>query len=63
MCVFEVTSNHGSALFTEEDDAVNALWLIGLYHDFDMDHNIVKQALEKEKYYEKGSVSIAKTKI
>jgi len=45
MCVFEVTSNHGSALFTEEDDAVNALWLIGLYHDFDIDHNIVKQAL------------------
>lgn len=63
MFSFEVSSNHGSALFKNEDDAVNALWLIGLYHDFDIDHNIVKRALEKEKYYEKGSVSIAKTKI
>ncbi len=42
---------------------LDKLVLIGLYHDFDIDHNIVKQALEKEKYYEKGSVSIAKTKI
>lgn len=60
---FEVSSNHGSARFKDEDDAVNALWLIGLYHSFDINREVVKRALDKERYYEKGPVSITKTKF
>lgn len=62
MFAFEISSNHGSALFKDEDDAMNALWLVGLYHDFDINRDVVKKALDKEMYYEKGPISIVKTK-
>ena len=63
MFTFEVSSNHGSALFKDEDDAMNALWLVGLYQDFDINREVVKRVLDRERYYEKGPVTIVKTKI
>lgn len=61
MYAFEVTSNHGTALLKNEDDAIHALWLIGLYHDFDINHDVVKKALDGKGYYEKFPISIVKT--
>ncbi|MBR2949026.1 MAG: hypothetical protein IKC46_04105 [Lachnospiraceae bacterium] len=49
---FEVFGNCGGALFLTEEDAISTLWLLGQYHDLDIDKNIVKRALKKDGYYE-----------
>lgn len=58
MC--EVHSNYGSALFKDDDDAINALWLLGRYHDLEINHDEVKNSLNKRGYYEIGILSIIK---
>lgn len=63
MSVFEVTSSHAHAVFKDENDAINALWLIGFYHDFNIDYKAVKQALDDKNYYEKFPICIVKADV
>lgn len=38
--VYEVYGNYGGALFSDQDDAIAALWLLGLYHDIEQENII-----------------------
>jgi hypothetical protein len=60
--MYEVHSNYGSALFVNEGDAINALWLLGGYHNFKIYDDVVRNALSKNGYYEIGILSIIKAK-
>lgn len=40
---YQVHSNYGAAIFTNEDDAIAALWLLGPYHDIEIDRKTVKR--------------------
>ena len=57
---YQVHSNYAAAIFTNEDDAIAALWLLGPYHDIEIDRKTVKKALEHTGYYEALSLSIIK---
>ena len=57
---YEVHSNYGGATFESEDDAITALWLIGAYHEIEIEREIVKKALEKDNYFEAFPLSIVK---
>lgn len=57
---FEVHSNYGGALFVNEDDAIKALWLLGPYHDIEIECEAVKRALERDGYFEAFPLSIIK---
>ena len=59
--MFEVNSNHGGALFTNEDDAINALFLVALYHDIEINEEKVRRELDRNFFYEVFPLSIAKT--
>lgn len=58
--MYEVHSNYGGIGFTNEDDAINALWLLAPYHCLEINHDVVKNALNKSGYYEIGILSIIK---
>ena len=45
--MYEVYSDHGSALFETENDVVNVLFLLGNYHDMDIDPEEVRKVLRK----------------
>lgn len=57
---YEVNSNYGGALFSNEDDAITALWLLGAYHNVKVEREIVKRALEKDCSFEIFPLSIIK---
>lgn len=57
---YEVHSNFGSALFESENDAISALWLLGSYHDIEINRDNIKRALEKEGYFEAFPLAITK---
>lgn len=58
--MFEVNSNYGSALFTNEGDAINALFLLALYHDIQINEERVRYELNKNFFYEVFPLSISK---
>lgn len=57
---YEVHSNYGGATFKNEDDAITALWLLGAYHDIEIERERVKKALERDCYFEAFPLSIIK---
>lgn len=59
--MFEVNSNHGGALFTNEDDAINAFFLLSLYHDIEINEEKIRRALDKNFFYEVFPLSISRT--
>lgn len=59
--IYEVHSDHGAAIFHNEEDAINALWMIGLYHDITIDHERIKRALNQDSFYEHFPIAIVKT--
>ena len=59
--MFEVHGKHGSAIFENENDAISAFCLVGLYHDMKINHDTVKRNLSQYGYYEQSSVSILRT--
>ncbi len=59
--MFEVNSIHGGALFTNENDAINALFLLSLYHDIELNEEKVRRELDRNFFYEVSSLSITKT--
>ncbi len=59
--MFEVNSNHGGALFTNEDDAINALFLVALYHDIEINEEKVRRELDRNFFYEVSPLSIVRT--
>lgn len=59
--MFEINSNHGSALFINEDDAINALFLLALYHDIQINEERVRRELDRNFFYEVFPLSITKT--
>lgn len=48
--IYTVLSKYDSADFINEDDAINALWLLGAYHDIEVDKAMVKEMLDKNDY-------------
>lgn len=58
--MYEVHSDHGAALFHNEEDAINALWMVGLYHDSTIDPERVKRDLNQDGYYDYFPLSIVK---
>jgi len=58
--MYEVHSNYGCAIFSNENDAINALWLLGAYHNIEIDNEKVKTALSKKSFYEAFPLSIIK---
>lgn len=58
---YEVHSNCTAAVFTNEDDAINALWLLGFYHGFEVNKSRVKNALDKHCLYEEFPLSVIKS--
>lgn len=58
--IYEVHSNYGGAIFKNEDDAISALFLLGMYHDITIDKSKVKKELDKESYYEAFPLAIIK---
>ncbi|MCB7317552.1 hypothetical protein [Lacrimispora sp. 210928-DFI.3.58] len=58
--MYEVHCNYGSSLFRDEEDALNALWMVGLYHGISIDREQVKRELEGKSYYENFPISIVK---
>ncbi|MCI9595622.1 MAG: hypothetical protein HFG51_16250 [Lachnospiraceae bacterium] len=59
--MFEVNSIHGGALFTNENDAINALFLLSLYHDIELNEEKVRRELDRNFFYEVSSLSITRT--
>lgn len=59
--MFEVNSIHGGALFSNENDAINALFLLSLYHDIELNEEKVRRELDRNFFYEVSSLSITKT--
>lgn len=58
--MYEVHSDYGCALFTTEQDAINALYLLAAYHDIKIEKNDVKKRLEKDSYFDVFPLSIIK---
>lgn len=58
--MYEVHGNYGGASFKDEDDAINALWLLGAYHNVEINIKEVKQVLNEESYYESFPLAIIK---
>lgn len=48
---YEVTSNYGSCIFQSKEDAVSALWLLALYHGYDLRREDVIGELGRVGYY------------
>lgn len=59
--MFEVNSIHGGALFSNENDAINALFLLSLYHDIELNEEKVRRELDRNFFYEVSSLSITRT--
>lgn len=59
--MFEIHTNYGSIAIKNENDAINALWMFGLYEQLEIKDTDVKNALDKKGYYEKGILSIIKS--
>ncbi|MDE6661987.1 MAG: hypothetical protein K2K46_01465 [Lachnospiraceae bacterium] len=57
---YEVHSNGAAANFKDPDDAVNAIWLLGFYHGFEVNKTKAKSALDKHGFYEEFPLSIKK---
>lgn len=60
MAGYEVHSNYGCALFVDEMDAINALWLLGAYHKIEIECQAVKKRLDEKQYFEALPLSIIK---
>lgn len=58
--MYEVTGNYGTALFETMTDAINAMFLLGGYHDVDIDVDKVKHELRKYGFYEHFPLAIKK---
>lgn len=50
--MYQVHTNYGAGIFTNENDAITALWLIGSYHDVKINRKEVKKELERNSFYE-----------
>lgn len=50
--MYEVYSNHGTVVFHSEEDAINALWMVGLYHGITIDREKVKRDLNQDRHYD-----------
>lgn len=59
--MFEVNSIHGGALFTNKNDAINALFLLSLYHDIELNEEKVRRELDRNFFYEVSPLSITRT--
>ena len=55
---YHVESNYGGAIFTNEEDAITALWMLGSYHEIQIDRKTVKKALDYDGYFEVSLLSI-----
>lgn len=58
--MFEVSDGRGTAFFETENDAINALWLLGSCHDMRIDREQVKRYLGKCGYFDLFPLSITK---
>lgn len=58
--MYQVHSDYGCALFVDENDAINALWLLGAYHNIEIDTKAVKKDLDRNSFYETFSLSVLK---
>lgn len=57
--MYEVKGTFGTALFTNVNDAINALWLCGTYHSIDVQRVDVLRALDEQGYWECFPIAIA----
>ena len=57
---YKVHSSCSVAVFKNPDDAVNAIWLLGFYHGFEVNKTKAKSALDKHGFYEEFPLSIKK---
>lgn len=58
--MYEIHCDFGAASFNNEDDAISALWLLGKYHNIEIDFKTVKEGLENKAFYEKFPLPIIK---
>ncbi len=58
--MYEVIGNYGAATFETQDDAINALFLLGGYHDVGIDAEKIKSELRKYGFYEHFPLAIKK---
>lgn len=58
MAEYEVHSNYGGAPFKNVDDAINALWLLGAYHNIEIERDTVEKALEDNGFFESFPLTI-----
>ena len=45
---YEVTSNYGTSIMETEQDAINAMWLLGTYHDIKISPEAIREGLRKK---------------
>lgn len=50
--MYEIHSDYGCSVLETEQDAVNALWLLGSYHGLTIEPEQVRKGLETDGYYE-----------
>lgn len=55
---YEVTSNYGTSVMVTEQDAINAMWLLGTYHDIKISPEAVRAGLRKNGFYEIFPLSV-----
>lgn len=58
---YEVHSDCGAAIFKDESDAINALWMLGFYHGFEVNKNIAKKALDRKGSYDIFPLSVTRS--
>lgn len=58
--MFEVSDGRATAFFETQNDAINALWLLALYHDVTIDRDQVNRILNKGGYFDLFPLSITK---
>lgn len=58
--MFEVSDGRASAFFETENDAINALWMLGFYHEAKIDREQVERYLRKGGYFDLFPLSITK---
>ena len=58
--IYELHVNKTDMPFVKEADAINALVLLGSYHDLDIDKTAVKNALDEDCFYDSHPLSIRK---
>ena len=61
--VHEVTNNYGSGVFSSEDDAIMALYMLGMYHKMKIQPSEVKKQLKEQGCYKKYPLIIRKCDI